>query len=225
MCLAMWLLRDKIGAPAWSLAGPIAIWISCVGLFYYALQKARPPLLLGVCVGGILLGFCWGQTFIIDANDASDVRFIRQVESQVPLGCPLWIDASTSRQGKKGELDFFRIAFYLRPTAQLLQNLTFLRAQTIDSPEGFVVARRHDEAYLQQLGQVRVVCSSARTRREISPGDRLALFDLHFKPDLRRYPALPADRISVMQAMGRAPGPFCGPAPDFGPLSRVATQP
>jgi hypothetical protein len=191
----------------------MAIWILGVGVFYYGLHKARPSLLLGACAGGILLGFCWGQAFIADPSDASDVRFIKRVQSQVPADTPLWIDASSSRQGKKGELDFFRIAFYLRPTAQLVQNLTFLRDQNIHAPQGYVVARLHDQTWLKQLGDVRVVCSSDSTRRETSPGDRLALFDVRFDPGLRRYPAPQPDQITVMQAMGRAAGPFCGPAP------------
>ena len=107
----------------------------------------------------------------------------------------------------------------------MLQNLTFLRDKNIHWPQGYVVARWHDESELKQFGSVRMVCSSEKTRREISSGDRLALFELHFNPALRRYPALPPDQISVMQAMGRAPGPFCGPIPDFGELGRAATQP
>ncbi|HEX4125437.1 MAG TPA: hypothetical protein VHY37_11970, partial [Tepidisphaeraceae bacterium] len=104
---------------------------------------------------------------------------------------------------------FFRNQFYLRPTAILLHNLTFLRARDITAPDAWIVTRHDDLAFLQTLGQVQIVDESAKSRREKSPEQRFTLFHLHFAPALKRYPR-PA-YINTLQAMDRERGPYCGP--------------
>jgi hypothetical protein len=93
----------------------------------------------------------------------------------------------------------------------LLHNLTFLRDDQITAPDAWVVTRRRDMSKLEPLGQVEVADESAKARRERSPDDRFTLFHIHFKPDLKRYPRPPY--VNTLQAMGREPGPFCGPDP------------
>ena len=208
---AIWLLHKKIPAPPFSVAAVlIPIWLIGVGVFYYGLKIKRPALMLASCIAGICLAYCWQQTFLADEN-GQDTAFLLHVPGKIPDHEPLFIDAATSRQGKTGELDFFRSAFYLPAQARLLHNLTFLRDQTIHEARVCVVARAHDFDELSKLGKVRPLDQSLHTRRETSAGDRLALFELQFKPDLQRYPAPSADEITVMQAMGRAKGPYCGP--------------
>ena len=95
-----------IPAPAASLAGPMAVWILGVGMFYYGLQTDATVAPAGRCVGGILLGFCWGQTFIADPVDANDVRFPQAGRIASATRSPLWIDAASSRQKIKRRIRF-----------------------------------------------------------------------------------------------------------------------
>ena len=135
-----------------------------------------------------------------------------QIEATVPRDALLTINADL-----RGELDFFRIGFYLRDNAHLLHNLTFLRDENIHQPDVYIVTRAKDKPFLETLGAVTQLRQSAHTRRETSSADRFTLFHLRFNPDLKRYP-LPT-YISTVEAMGRQKdahqkdGPFCGPPP------------
>lgn len=200
---AIGFLHSRIPGPDVVTAGLAAAWVFCVLLICFALRGRNGSLLFGVSICGIALAFCWGQTFLPDLT-TQDTAFLAQVESTVPRSEPLMINADLH-----GELDFFRIGFYLRPSAVLLHNLTYLRDRNLHAPEVFVITRAKDLARLQTLGTVESVLQSTYSRREKSPADRFTLFRLRFDPDLKRYPA-PAG-ISTMEAMGRKKGPYCGP--------------
>ena len=103
----------------------------------------------------------------------------------------------------------------MRADAKLLHNLTFLRDEKITAPEVYVITREWDEPRLATLGKTEIVLQSIKSRpsgraKKAKPtNERFTLYRLTFRPDLVRYPA--PEHISTMQAMGRKPGPYCGP--------------
>jgi len=179
----------------------VALINACVLLFYVGLSKSNARFLLASLVIGIGGAYSWSQTHLRDETVA-DTQYIRwNVEDYVPKNEPLAINAAI------GPLDFFRVQFYLRPSAILLHNLSYLRSNQIHSSDIYVVTESKDLAALQSLGDAQEISQSPRPVRANVP--HLALFHLIFSPDLRRYPP-PA--VSPMQAMMRQAGPWCGPA-------------
>jgi hypothetical protein len=204
---ALIILRAKIPGPPWAPVLLAIAWLAVIGLFYLGLRRKRPGLVMAAAVAGISIGYFWGQSCLLESDQTvQDTQFLRRVEATVARDAPLFINADL-----RGELDFFRIGFYLRPEAKLLHNLTFLRDGRIQDREVYVITRAKDRAKLDELGATQVVFQSARTRRESSPADRFTLFRLRFRPDVERYPVPSAAEISPMQAMGRKKGPYCGP--------------
>ena len=208
--VAILLFHSKIPGPL-----PVTIflafgWLVCVGIFYMGLFRQDGRWVMGAVVIGLAVGFSWGQTFIPEQT-TQDTIFLQRVESTVPRESPLFINSDLH-----GELDFFRTAFYLRGDARLLHNLTFLRDEKITAPAVYVVTREWDEPELAALGKVEIVLQSiksrpsGRARKAKLAHERFTLYRLTFSPDLMRYPA--PEHISTMQAMGRKPGPYCGPA-------------
>jgi 4-amino-4-deoxy-L-arabinose transferase-like glycosyltransferase len=202
VALGVVILLHKLPGPWWGGVLLIVVWLACVWMFYRGLFTKKAAWLLAAIVFGEGVAFCWGQVYL--PNDTiDDTQFLRRVDAAVPLDKPMAVD------GALGPLDFFRVQFYLRGDAILLHNLSYLRSSEIPSPDIYVVARKYDLAPLQTLGDVTLLDSSVKTRRQKVDGQRLALFHLVFKSDLTRF-APPV--VSVMQAMERAPGPDCGPA-------------
>lgn len=178
----------------------VFLLVGCVWLFYYGLETSSRRWTLVAVLVGIGGVYSWSQTHLRDGT-VPDTQFLREdVEAKVPSGKLLAINAAI------GPLDFFRVQFYLRPDALLLQNLTYLRSDKIHGDDAYVVASVKDSDALKSLGDVQLVSRSARPPRENVP--ELALFHLTFSPDLQRYPP---PKVSPMQAMMREPGPWCGP--------------
>src|SRR5262249_26047008 len=101
------------------------------------------------------------------------------------------------------------LQYYSMENAKLLQNLTYLREEGIDEPVVYVIARTRDQDKLQTMGTTKVLLQSERSHGDGTPEGRFALFELCFDAHLQRYP--PPPRPTCLQAMGRVPGPFCGP--------------
>ena len=174
----------------------------CIYVFGVALARRNGALSAAAWFVAIALAYCWGQKFTPDYV-VQDTQFLRRVDEIVPANEPLYVNSDLG-----GEMDFFRNQFYLRPSAKLLHNLSYLRDQTITAPAVWVVTRNSDETKLQTLGEVDVADASKFDRREhgptssrSSPKDRFTLFHLRFFPDLKRYPR-PA-YVNTLQAMGR----------------------
>lgn len=182
-----------------------AIIVSAAVLLW-AISRRRSFLAAGACFIGLGFAYCWGQSVLPDIV-TEDTAFLHRVDREVPANEPLFVNSDLG-----GEMDFFRNQFYLRPSAVLLHNLTFLRDQRITAPDVWVVTRYHDVDKLERLGQVDVRDESAHSRRERSPGDRFTLFHVRFRPGLERYPA--PTYVNTLQAMGREKGPYCGPDSD-----------
>jgi 4-amino-4-deoxy-L-arabinose transferase-like glycosyltransferase len=190
--LAIAILHHRIPGPAAMTFILAFLWIACVATF--------APVL-----AGLLIVYCWGETVMPDAV-SPDTAFLQAVERTVPQNQLLTINSDLA-----GEMDFFRNQFYVRPNAVLLHNLTYLHDENLHASDVYIITRAADQSKLKTLGHVDVLLQSTKTRRERSPDDRFTLFHLTFRPDLQRYPATPPDQITTMQAMDRAPGPWCGP--------------
>ncbi len=199
---AFLLLHRKIPGPLAVTVNLAIAWVVCVTVFFHGLRVRRGGPMMAALVAGIAIAYCWGESYLPDQT-TQDTVFLKRVEAEVAQGQPLMINSDLH-----GELDFFRIGFYLRPDARLLHNLSFLRDERIHDPTVYVITRARDVGKLETLGAVEAVLQSARTRRENSPGDRFTLFRLTFRTDLQRYPA--PREISTMEAMGRKTGPWCG---------------
>ena len=181
----------------------IVLLLGCVGVFFWAMSKHRGFVAGAACFVGVAIAYCWGQRVLPDLV-TEDTAFLHRVDSSVPMDQPLYVNADLG-----GEMDFFRNLFYLRPSALLLHNLSYLRDDHIHAADVWVVTRHHDLQKLETLGQIEVADESIKSRRERSPEDRFTLFHLHFFPDLKRY--APPQYITTLQAMGRKKGPYCGP--------------
>lgn len=199
----LWIFRARLTVPARDVAALAAALLACVGVFFLALRRRRGVLAAAACFVGVGVAYCWGQSVLPDLV-ADDTAFLHRAEREVPRDQPLFVNADLG-----GEMDFFRNQFYVRPSAVLLHNLSYLRDEAITAPDVWIITRRADEPRLKQLGTVDVMDESAHTRRERSPEGRFTLFRLHFRPDLLRYPKPPY--IDTLQAMDRRPGPYCGP--------------
>jgi 4-amino-4-deoxy-L-arabinose transferase-like glycosyltransferase len=172
----------------------------------WGIARRQPAIAAGACFIGVAAAYCWGQSVLPDIV-TQDTAFLHRVDREVPKDEPLYVNSDLA-----GEMDFFRNQFYLRPSAILLHNLTYLRDQRITVPQVWIVTRHRDLDELEAFGQVEVRDESTHTRRERGPQDRFTLFHLRFRPGLSRYPAPPY--INTLQAMGRQQGPYCGPPPD-----------
>jgi 4-amino-4-deoxy-L-arabinose transferase-like glycosyltransferase len=206
VALGILLLHRFIPGPLGVTIGLAVVWIACVGAFYLGLKRQSHAITFASVLAGLLIVYCWGQSVLPD-DTAADTAFLQQVEQTAPRDKLLTINSDLA-----GEMDFFRNQFYVRPDAKLLHNLTFLRDDHLNVPDLYVITRASDESKLDTLGHADVILRSTKTRREKSSADRFTLFHLTFNPNLQRYPAPPTDQITTMQAMDRAPGPWCGPA-------------
>jgi 4-amino-4-deoxy-L-arabinose transferase-like glycosyltransferase len=154
------------------------------------------------------IGFCGSEALFAAKTDHTldDTAFLVRCRSEVPATSALYIDA---KLGPPGNLDFFRIQFYSRPDALLLHNLSFLRDDRIHAATVYVITRQRDERLLRQLGSIERIDQSPKSHEIETPDGRFSLYRLTFDPHLQRYP-IPGN-ISSLQAMERAPGPWCGP--------------
>lgn len=173
-----------------------------VAALLWAISRRRAFIGAAACFVGLGFAYCWGQRVLPDIV-TQDTAFLHRVDREVPANEPLYVNGDLG-----GEMDFFRNQFYLRPSAGLLHNLTFLRDQRITAPAVWVITRHRDIDELKPLGQVEVRDVSAHTRRERNADDRFTLFYLRFRPDLERYPV--PSYINTLQAMGREKGPYLG---------------
>ncbi len=206
--LTIAVAAGKIPGPLWAAAGVGLVFCAVVAALTWAIDRRRWNWAVAAAFVGFLFFSAWGQSVLArhDEYRTTDLEFIQRVNRIVPADQPLYIVA-------KDSLDFFRFEYYSRPDAQLIHNITFLRDQKIAASSVYVVARRLEEPYIQQvLGVETIEAQSLRTRAARNRDDNWTLFHITFKPDLKRYPA-PA--VSVLQALyrgeGEKQGPYCGP--------------
>ncbi len=207
--IAIFFLRGKIAAPPAfpHLLMPLllaATWLFCVWLFYAGQLRKSGYWVMGSVVVGYIVVAGWLQACVISRDHATlmELQFLHQVSATVPPGQLLTIDAAVS------PLEFFRLQYYLPDDARLIQNLSFLRSDQIKEKFLYVVARANDQLKLQQLGDVQIVLKSIESYGTKSPQELFTLFHITYSPNALRAP--PPPYVSVLQAMGRRPGPWCG---------------
>jgi 4-amino-4-deoxy-L-arabinose transferase-like glycosyltransferase len=205
VAVAIVVLHRHIPGPTGVTLALAAVWIGCVAMFYLGLQRQSRSITFASVLIGLAIVYCWGESVMPDETTA-DTVFLERVEKTVPRDHLLAINSDLN-----GEMDFFRNQFYVRPDALLLHNLTYLRDHHLHVADVYVITRAADLPKLETMGHVDVDDRSDHTRRQRSDADRFTLFHLTFRADLQRYPAPPPDHITTMQAMDRAPGPWCGP--------------
>lgn len=188
--------------------------LAAVWGFAEALRRRRPGWMLGAFVMGLAVFYAYGQSVIAvrDESGKDDIAMLTSAAGRLERGKTVYILADN-------QLDFFRLAWYLRPPTRVLQNATYLRDERITDPWVYVLTRagptRGETAFVrEELGELELVTQSPRSRAQEGPDDRFAIYKLTFKPGLKRYPAPP---VGVVQAMFRydaaEPGPYCGPGP------------
>lgn len=140
----------------------------------------------------------------IDSN-RHDVTFLRTVRHRVEAErLPILVDMSAnSFHGLMG-------LFYMPEDAVLLHNPSFLGAAEITAPEVFVVAMESLKSEIAAWGTVEALDTSRRIPRGRTSKDKLTLFRLKFDESITRWPAHDI-RVTPMQAMNRAAGPFLSP--------------
>lgn len=183
-----------------------AVGLARVGAYLRDQGWRRPGVALVCFVGVWAAGYGWVQSQIAARRPEAVgvVAFLREVEAKAPADRPLLIDGELI-------LDAFRVGFYLRPDARLVHNLTFLRDRALTAAEVYVVTRPQAAPVLATLGEVERVAQLDAAAAVRMPENSLACFRVRFREDLVRYPAPPPASVTVLQAMGRSPGPFCGP--------------
>jgi 4-amino-4-deoxy-L-arabinose transferase-like glycosyltransferase len=175
-------------------------------LLAYGVHHRRGAIATGSLFGFVGLLFMTGLSFAAIYLDEcrNDTLFLKSVRARIDQDdMPIVVNADLE------SMDIFRILFYLGEEASSVHNLTFLRDPKFNNSSLYVVTRAKDLDELRQLGIVEEIERASETRREKSPGDRFALFRLTYFEDTVRIPSRGV-RISPMQAMDRAPGPYLG---------------
>jgi 4-amino-4-deoxy-L-arabinose transferase-like glycosyltransferase len=190
---ATWLLPLLMGA--WSI-GSVA--------FSWGVGHRNGRLAAATLYSGLLVAFCAGHSVAGSFFDQCrfDAAFFRKVREVLPSDAKLCVNGDFPAR-----MEDFRILFSMPDRAHSLFNLTFLADERLGRDDVYVISRAADRTTLANYGESEIILQSDRTRREKSPDDRLTLFRLRFRNDLVRMPA-DGVRVSPMQAMGRADGPY-----------------
>ena len=202
--VAISLLGHKIAGPTWAPMALMAAVPVIAGSVAWSLIDKLPRRAAAVTFTLLLICYATGHCYAgrhIDSN-RYDVAFMKSVRNRVESErLPILIDMSAnSFHGMMG-------LFYMPDDAVLLHNLSFLGASEIKSPEVFVVAMASLQDDVAAWGSVEALETSLRVPRARTSKDKLTLFRLRFAEDVQRVPAHQI-RVSPMQAMNRAVGPF-----------------
>ncbi|WP_020470493.1 ArnT family glycosyltransferase [Zavarzinella formosa] len=190
----------KIPGPpwlAWVVAGG---WMALVaGITHFVTRPNGRTAFIGLLalMAGVNLAAYLQRTFYFDVYE-DDLIFLRELPSLVPADKPLYV------LNESHVLNASWLLYYEPHPTTLLHNASYLASDNITDPAVYVLARRFEEPKLIPFGQVRALLSSSHTRAESSPMDRYTLFEITFKPDLKRHPLPP---MSALQALGRDVGP------------------
>ncbi len=203
--LTVWFLRHKIPGPEWTLPMlliliPLVVWGIAWCLTDFVHWRAA-----ALTFAGLLIAYAGGYLYTGRYLDhgIQDEAFLRSIPAHLDGQTPLYVNAEL-----RCCLEVNRILFTQNRATRTIHNLTFLLDEELTSPRIYLVTVAGDEPYLAKLGQVQIITQSQKSRREISADDRLTLFALTFKPDLKRYPN--HVYIAQQQIKHRQPGPYLG---------------
>jgi 4-amino-4-deoxy-L-arabinose transferase-like glycosyltransferase len=203
--IALWFVRHKIPGPTWTLPALMAA-VPVVILFITWVLRERRALRSAMAGFAALMALYWGiHLYAARYGDQgiTDHAFLREVPKHVDRTEPLYVNAQLQCC-----LEVNRVLFYMDKDTRVVHNLTFLLDERIKDRKVQIITRACDEPVLHKLGEVRLLLQSEKSRRELSPGDRLTLYELTFKPDLPRYP----NQVTIQQQQikMRVAGPFLG---------------
>jgi 4-amino-4-deoxy-L-arabinose transferase-like glycosyltransferase len=199
---ALWVFRDVIPGPHWLVPAVMLAWpVIAFGLCWAPAQRngvraagTAFALLLALYSGGQFYRACYLDSYR-DEN-----AFLQEVRRRLPADQPLY-----ARMDRFAVLETFRLLFYGPPATVLLPNVTFLRDEQIKQPDVYFLGMLGDREVLSDYGAWEVVLESPSNRHLVTPDRRRVLFHVRFREDLVRRPA---PRVSVMQAVSRAEGPY-----------------
>lgn len=206
------LFAKKIPGPAWQAWVIAAVLMAVVaGITYFITRPQGKTAMMGLIGVMAIVNTAahLQRTFFYDDYE-QDLAFLRKIPELIPADEPLFV------LNEVHPLNASWLLFYEPHSIALLHNTSYLASDKITAAKVGVIARRFDpsdaeekrvpfEEKFKRFGEVRVLLTSEKTRAEKSPRDRYALFEITFKPDLKRSPEPP---MSSLQALGRASGPF-----------------
>lgn len=202
--IAIWVFGQRLPSPTWFLPMLIGVWAVGSVAFSWGIGHRSGRIAAATLFSGLLVAFCAGHSlagFFFD-QCRFDAAFFRHAREVLPSDAKLCVNGDFPAR-----MEDFRILFSMPDRTHSLFNLTFLADARLNRDEIYLITRAADRPTLANYGEPEIVLQSNRTRREKSLGDRLTLFRLKFRDDLTRLPASGV-RVSPMQAMGRADGPY-----------------
>ena len=205
VAVGLWLFRSKIPGPAWVLPA-LMLGVPLAVLLITWLLRERQAIRAGLAAFAALLVIYWGvHLYAAKVGDQgiTDHAFLQQVSHHRDGATPLYVNAQLQCC-----LEVNRVLFYMAKGTKVVHNLSFLLDERIVDRKIQLITRACDEPALHKLGDVRLLLQSEKSRRELSPGDRLTLYELTFRPDLSRYPN--DVTIHQQQIKMRVAGPFLG---------------
>lgn len=203
------LCGNHLGWPLFVSATLGCVWVAAsvlisTGLWHSTPRVAAATLFAAVAAGWIAMHVVAGQYF---DRYRFDTAFLKQIEHTIPADSTILVNAGM------GQLEAFHTLFYLDPRAKSLHNLSFLASAEIDSDDVYVVTYSRHEEVLKLFGAVEPMLASEGTWRDGNYDERLTLFRVQLDAERPRHN--PDVRISPMQAMNYAPGPYLCELPDW----------
>ncbi|MBX7074969.1 MAG: hypothetical protein K1X71_17645 [Pirellulales bacterium] len=206
--IAFLIAAHKLGWPLWSAVFVVPIWLTLCVAFSWGLWQSTPRVAAGTLIAAVALGYMAGHVVAGKYFDRyrDDTRFLKQVARTVPADKWLFVNAGM------GQLEAFHTLFYLDERTRSLHNLSYLIDDRIQADEVYVVTYVRDEPVLAMFGSAEQVLASSGTWRDGVLDERLTLYRLRFHQRLARKKV--TERISPMQAMNYAVGPFLTALPE-----------
>ncbi len=200
--LAVW--GGKLPGPAWIALSLCPLTAVAAAIVPWGVLHRRGVVAAGMLFGTLLASYWFGHIFAGKYADKYrfDAAFFQRVPNHVPAEAPVLVD------GSMGQLDAFHPLFYLRGQGVALHNLSFLLDQRWSGDDAYVLTYQSNRDKLARYGVIEPLASSERSWRDGVTNDPITLYRLRFAPNLVRFPG--AVRISPMQAMRYAKGPYLG---------------
>lgn len=205
-CVAVFFLKSMMPGPD-SIAIGMILAIPVLVLWLAHSVVNSNPQTASVGVFGVLgVLYCFGHWYageFVDKHrhDAHFCEAIREGEYRDDLDIPVLLDLDVLSHRA------LLCQFYSADTIHPLHNLSWLADDRLTMETAYVLTQAGKQSQLELFGTVTSLGESFKTGGESSPEERLTLFELQLSED-RPQMDVANLRISPMQAMSRAPGPF-----------------
>jgi 4-amino-4-deoxy-L-arabinose transferase-like glycosyltransferase len=204
--LALWMLRAKIPGPDWIV--PLGMLLLPMATFLLAWAWQQPHAIRGGVVAFAVLVAVYGAGYVYVGryleHGREDWEFLMAVRDHARTAKdPMYVNAEL-----RSCLEVNRVLIHLDRDTRTIHNLSYLLDAELQPETILLVTLARDQARLARVGEPRVILQSTRSRRELSPGERLTLFEVRLDPERPRFSNhLP---IRQQQIKHREPGPFLG---------------